>query len=307
MSKETYNILISGASSPIGMGLIRLLEGQGHSIVGLARNKEKLKEFKDITLESLDFSKLFKQKFCVDIFIHIAAETPGAELDLSPEKIARYQAVNIDGTKHLLNAINKEQIKQIIYISSHTVEDLKGKNGEIKDSYAHSKAVAEKIIEQYDCPWTILRPTGVISETFWKPFLKGLSNQSEIVLKGTQSALRQYVYVGDVSQAIFNSIANSATYKEKYFIGSKKAFSEMEMYQTIKRITGYQFKIKTESQFMVLLKALIKDLLTFKLGSPYSSSKRNRFAFRNFDVDIKNTSDLNYQPLDLEQTIQKIL
>ena len=125
----------------------------------------------DIT-KPLTFSNEFKQ---ADILVHCAALVHRSSKDLSKEN---YFKVNVNGTKNILQFLDKNKLRQIIFLSTVSVYGnsvlitAPDENTSINpgDHYGESKAKAEEEIRDYSMaggiPYTILRLTPVYGKDF---------------------------------------------------------------------------------------------------------------------------------------------
>src|SRR5690606_34029338 len=101
--------------------------------------------------------------------VHLAAY-----FDFSGEDSPLYQAVNVEGTRNLLRALQGLQVEQFVYASTMLVH-APGEPGEPIDedqpigprwAYPESKAAAEQAVaeEHGDIPYVVLRLAGLYDE-----------------------------------------------------------------------------------------------------------------------------------------------
>jgi nucleoside-diphosphate-sugar epimerase len=129
--------------------------------------------------------------------IHLAAY-----FDFSGEPNPLYQAVNVDGTRHLLDALRAVfQAEQFVYASTMLVL-APARPGERIDEtrpigprweYPKSKAAAERVIEQEhgDIPYVLLRLAGVYDERSTVPTM------AQQIAAVYERDLQSYVFAGD--------------------------------------------------------------------------------------------------------------
>src|SRR3990167_3873745 len=115
------NILVVGANSFIGQHLIRELLKKGNHITGLIRSKQKIpwswgKNVRilqgDIT-EKRTISGICKE---MDVVFHLAAKVH--DFSSGSKAAGEHFAVNVTGTKNLLDECVNSGIKHFIYFSS---------------------------------------------------------------------------------------------------------------------------------------------------------------------------------------------
>jgi nucleoside-diphosphate-sugar epimerase len=129
--------------------------------------------------------------------IHLAAY-----FDFSGEPNPLYQAVNVDGTRHLLDALRAVfQVEQFVYASTMLVL-APARPGERIDEtrpigprweYPKSKANAERVVEQEhgDIPYVLLRLAGVYDERSTVPTM------AQQIAAVYERDLQSYVFAGD--------------------------------------------------------------------------------------------------------------
>jgi len=172
------NILVTGASGTVGYSAINQLIKQNSNINIIAfdlfshKNKKKLKVFNQkITIiygdvsNSTDLEQIPPK---IDVAIHLAAIIP----PLADEYPKLAEKVNVDGTKNLVNHLEKNSPNcMIIYASSISVYGDRIENPLIKttdnykpsvgDEYALTKISAEQIVRQSKLKWSIFRLTAI--------------------------------------------------------------------------------------------------------------------------------------------------
>lgn len=170
-------ILLTGAAGLVGYQTLKeLISRNKYEIVATdlktKDNEKKLRKYnKQITIVYADIihenevNNLVKG---VNIIIHLAAIIPPLA-DFKPQLC---EIVNVNGTKNIINAINKQESKPfLIYSSSISVYGDRLKNpyikvgdplkGSLGDNYAVTKIKTEDMISHSNNPYTIFRLTGI--------------------------------------------------------------------------------------------------------------------------------------------------
>ena len=175
-------VLITGAAGNIGRSLAAALAGD-YSIVGFDQAEEKA----DFPLIAVDLTKdesidaamtRFREAHGRHIasVIHLAAY-----FDFSGEDSPLYDAVNVEGTRRLLRALQNFEVEQFVYSSTMLVH-APGEPGEPIDeeqpiepgwAYPQSKAKAEQVVreEHGQIPYVLLRLAGLYDEQTSVPTL----------------------------------------------------------------------------------------------------------------------------------------
>ena len=253
------DILITGGAGFIGTHLTNKLLQLNHKITILDNllpqvhgenkkyNNKSVNFIKGDVRNKKDWNKAFENN--VDVVIHLAAETGTYQ---SMQEIEKCVSTNINGTALLVEYLknNKTNVKKVILTSSRAVYGESPNASESltpnpKSIYALTKQTQEQIllISLKDIPLTILRLqnvygpeqslnnpyTGIVS-IFTKKFLQNIN--VEIFDNG--KAIRDFIYIDDVVDAILISIEERKTNHKIYNVGSAKKTSVLEVAKEIK-------------------------------------------------------------------------
>ena len=144
----------------------------------------------------------------IDVVINTAAGSGG----VSFEEMFETENVNVLGVLKLCQLCQQAHIKQLIMISS--IFSCLDKSSSFYSIYSlskrHSDEVAQLYCSMFDVPLVILRPSQFygVGELYRKnqPFLYGMIDKAEkggdILLYGSNDALRNFIHVEDVAKII---------------------------------------------------------------------------------------------------------
>lgn len=214
------HILITGATGFIGSKVLQkiICKYSKDSVIALS---SKNLDVKTILHKNYNFDKDYLLKNgCenIEVLIHIGGFIPKTS---SEANNINNCTSNINNTLKLLNS-NLPNLKKIIFIS--TVDVYSEDNDIISESskaepvslYGWSKLYCEKLVENYSkesgITCQILRLGHVFGEgeEKYKKILpltiKKIINNEDIQIWGDGNAIRTYVYIEDVAEAIVNSI-----------------------------------------------------------------------------------------------------
>lgn len=144
----------------------------------------------------------------IDVVINAATSFGGQNFD----DMFNAESLNVLGVLKLCQACTKAQIKQLVLISS--IFALLDKNSHFYSIYSLSKKHSDEIAQLYSStfglPLTILRPSQFygVGEAYRKhqPFLSTIidkaANDEDILIYGSNDALRNFIHVEDVAKII---------------------------------------------------------------------------------------------------------
>ena len=197
--------VVTGATGIIGRKIVEILLADGLKVRVLTRNPnyDANCEVEIIKGDLMDRLLLENLMLGADWLFHCAAE-------LNNE--SKMDAVNVTGTRNLINASKKAGIQVFCHMSSVGVIGIA--SGEIADEYTEchpqntyerTKYMAEQLIAQNPCAkhTVILRPTNVVSESKLGPLDYVVKpsplNYFKIFLKGQEKA--HLIHANDVAAA----------------------------------------------------------------------------------------------------------
>lgn len=268
MKREFKNILVTGGAGFIGSNLCLYLTKQNFNVLCLdnfddfyseeikLNNIKSLLNEKSFTLIRGDIrdGKLLKtifEKNKIETVIHLAAK---AGVRNSISNPTEYFDINVNGTLTLLEAMNSNGVKNLVFASSSSVYgNQKGKLKETEkcneqiSPYAISKKTAELLNYSYHVNFKMnvinlrlfsvygknQRPDLVIHK-----FFNQISQNKPIELYGNGETKRDYTYIDNVVEAIYNSVLYVETQKQCVYeiinIGNDKPISLLILLDYIK-------------------------------------------------------------------------
>lgn len=243
-----------GASSFIGQHLIRKLIDKGDHVTGLVRNRPDKAEkwMKDVKVVSGDITeKRSIAGLCKDIEIvyHLAAKVH--DFSNKGNNADEHSAVNVSGTKNILDECIHFGIKHFVYFSSvKAMAEERGNN--LDETFSHSpetpygksKLEAEKIVEDYGKKYKF-RTTSLRLPLVYGPGNKGniykmieAVDRGRFVMIGRGANRRSMVYVENTVDAAISVLNNSVADSSVYIVTDGIDYSLKELYDTISKGLG---------------------------------------------------------------------
>ena len=246
-------VLVTGATGFLGGHLVEALLHHGHQVVAMARQGSDTELLDRLRVEIRradlgDVESLQKALLGTDIVIHLAAY-----YTFSGKK-EMYDRVNVQGTRNLLEAMERANVRSIIYCSSTEAMGPTHDGAADENSpclpyyeYGRSKLRAENLVSKASAKGiehVILRPSGVygprnlddVSYWFITTFAKTIASKFII---GDGKKVLQFVHVSDVVQGFILALERFQAVKGRTFIISdSRAYSYEEIYAILAVIFG---------------------------------------------------------------------
>jgi len=248
-------ILVTGATGHIGNVLIRKLLAQGENVRALVWRGEDTTPIKGLDVEQvegdvLDPASLIPAMHGVDSVYHLAGI-----ISIMPGRNPFVWQVNVEGTRNVLDAARRAQVRRLIYTSSihaiarapHGVEmdeslgfDANNPYGE----YDRSKATASLEVQKASAEGlnaVIVCPTGVIG-----PYDFRGSEMGEVI-RGAAEARPMFYVEGAYDFVDVRDVADGLIAAEKHgrqgesYILSGQKLSVRYMLATVREVTGSAF------------------------------------------------------------------
>lgn len=256
------NYLITGGAGFLGAALANYLVAQGHQVRAIddlsAGDPSALDPRVLFTRGDMrDVPKLWGLLKGADCVYHLAARVSVAESVLYP---VEYNAVNVGGTVSLMTAVRDAGVKRVILASSGAAYGNQDQQPVREDAlmrpdspYAVSKLASEYYLHSIGALWKIetvvLRIFNAYGPRQSLPpshapviprFLKQVIGGGSVVLFGGGKQTRDFVYVGDVVQALVAAATADKVNRAIINIGSGQDVSIAQLVERIEKATGRQ-------------------------------------------------------------------
>lgn len=249
-------ILITGGYGNLGSWFLRKFSDE-YDVFVLARTKRALTFDTDHTLIICDISseKECRDKlggFQFDNIIHTASAN-----DFFVENYSEISLnVNGLGTRNILEVIDTSKLENFIYLSTfHVYGENSGKISEEtlcspKNDYGLTHLFAEEYVKMYgytrSIPYTIFRltnsygcPTDKDSSKWYLLFndiCKQAVKENKITLNSNGKPSRDFIWMGDVCEEIYNCIQEDGYEKNNtYNLSSEKSYSVLDIAKLVKQ------------------------------------------------------------------------
>jgi len=311
--------VVTGATGHIGNVLVKNLYSHGYEVTAVVLPRDDISMIE--AYSTIVYGNILDQAFLESVFegmdqvFHLAGI-----VEIGSGKKKLIHQVNVEGTRNVLNAAIKCQVKRFIYTSSvHAIPELPKpqiqteittfNSSKVKGLYAISKAEATKLVlEQKDGSMDIVvvHPSGVIG-----PYDYKMSNTSQLFMDFMLGRLTAYlkggynfVDVRDVADGI--RLAAEQAKKGECYILSGSEITVKELLDEIAKSSGKK-KIKTKLAYWFILAMSYFAELYYKIV-------RQKPLFTHYSIIVLNSNyhfsnekakkDLGYQTRDIKETIR---
>jgi dihydroflavonol-4-reductase len=314
-------IAITGASGHIGANLCRTLIEQGHHIKALINKYTRSLDQLNMEVANgnlLDINALKNLIQYAEVVIHLAAT-----ISINGKNDRELLAINVEGTKNLLQCIRENPVRRLIHFSSiHAIvhDPLDELLDETRDLavedhilYNRSKAVSEQLVldavkEGMDA--VIINPTSVVGPYDFRPSLVGraLIQIVKRKLPGLVHGGYDWVDVRDIVDGTLKAIEKGRS-GESYLL-SGTWMSLPDLAEMIGNITG-------DTRRWTIMPYWLAELGVPFLKA-YAHIRRTDPLYTKESLEILKTShrkissekarkELGYNPRPLEETIRDTL
>lgn len=276
-------ILVTGANSLLGTNVLVELLQRNFEVRAMVRAKYKLL-LSDPSLEVClgDITDKCAVRNAVkgcDIVIHVAANTSQASV-----RYSTYEKVNVTGTKYIMDAVVRHQVKKIILVSSAnafaygTLTNPGTEDAPISYPFSHAGYARSKYnAQQYvlGCVKNNEPDVVVVNPTFMLGKYDSKPGSGEIIIRGYKKKWiivppggKNFIHVKDAAIGVCNAI-HSGISGQCYLLANEN-MSYKAFYKMLIAITGQESRIILIPKWVLLLAGLMGSLLA-RMGIPVSA------------------------------------
>jgi nucleoside-diphosphate-sugar epimerase len=235
---------------------------------------------------------------------------------------AFFESINLDGTRHLLEAATAQRVERFVYCSTigiygHRAPGITSEESPLAPGniYERTKVSAERLVRDFaegcGLPCLVLRPADVYGprdQRLLKLF-KGIS-RGRFPLFGSGQGRRHMVYVDDVVSAFFRACEREEAVGEGLIVAGPRACTLRELIDEVTHATGSsRYGLRLPLAPMLALAAVVEDgCAALKLDPPIY---RRRMDFFHSDSEFDTSRArrvLGWEPqVDLPEGIRRTL
>jgi UDP-glucose 4-epimerase len=253
-------ILVTGATGYIGAHVCDALHYSGHVVYGTDYNTNQ-NDISNVVEDFLEWDirePLSKSWLKIDKVVHIAAMT---KVPNSVKNPYDYYMTNVIGTKNVIDLVDS---KHMVYCSTGSAFDPSA------NPYAATKHGGELITQQFCDKYSLVRFYNVsgndgrlkydddVSHLIRKAArvvnaVKNRENSASMNLFGNDfdtrdgTCVRNYTHIKDIVDGVVRITEGEAT-NQVECLGSPKGVSVLEVIDTMKRVSGIDFKVNVSGR-----------------------------------------------------------
>lgn len=294
---------VTGATGFIGSNLVRCLVADGWTVRCLVRDVERAREmFPGLEIEYAvgdvtDAASLGGFFSDVNVVFHLAA-IMGHDLP-SDDAFARFRAVNVEGTRAVVDACAGESIERFVHVSStaalglieveNVTEETPGKPW---TPYQVSKWESEQLVREATAagriPGVVVRPSMVYGPGFKGDFLTlaKVARTGWFPRIGSGENLSPALFIDDCARGLVQA-AELGRVGETYFLSSVESYSLTRVGRIIGDALGVRVRIVYVPAWVAIFGARVLEWLFGVMGKhPVVTARniRSTITDRVFDV-----------------------
>jgi nucleoside-diphosphate-sugar epimerase len=262
------NILVTGATGLVGNLVTRRLISQNHKVRALVREPQRAEHLRDVSVELVqaDLERpetLPEAVKGMDTIIHCAGLVGSGRATNDD-----YFRINLEGTRALLEAAKKVNLRRFVFMSTAGVYGLNMLKGNVDEStplresngYTNSKIAAEEVVRMSGITYTILRPYWITGggDRFLIPALARLLMNDEFVYIGDGQQEWSLSVVENISSAVATAATHPAAVNKIYNV-TDATVKITETVSVIAKALGVRLPDKRSSALVVGFRSLLNQ------------------------------------------------
>lgn len=299
-------IVVTGGNGRIGRELVAALVKQGHEVMVLDVNTNpRLEGFKQIQCDLSDLEKVTYFLSEATVVYHLAA---AIDYKASKKELIKK---NVETTKTLINAALKNNIKQLIFMSTTSVygESKKGEPfDEFSDTkpystYGWSKLQCEEAILESGIPYTILRSSQIFGPQFEQGYTTVFRYLKEGKMKvfGDGENIVPLVHIDDLVRALLLIRDNPDALNNVFNVDGGYNKTQKEFLTIVSNVLGVS---PPKSH---ITPQIAKVLSKFARKGDSVSEYIDKLS-KNRPISIERIKKLGFKPkADLEKSIEEVV
>jgi nucleoside-diphosphate-sugar epimerase len=232
MDLNEKKALVTGATGFVGGRLAERLLSEGVTVRALVRSSGKAERFVSRGVEIVqgdvtDRDSVRRASEGCQMVFHCAAMMHDGQAP-----VAEFRRVNVEGTRHMLEAAAEVGVSRFVHISSIAVYGISPRAGTKETdpyqpchlAYCDTKIEAEQVAFNYSAekglPLVVIRPANVYGpgSSFWTVALVMMIKSGQLKLIDDGRGMANHVYIDNLVDAILLAAQNDAAVGEAFIV-----------------------------------------------------------------------------------------
>lgn len=216
-------VLVTGGTGFVGRSVVRWLVSTGHDVRCLVRSTSALDPMAGRSVEYwrgdvTDPASLPPALEDVDVVVHLVAI-----IREQPTRGITFERINVQGTRNLVDAARKAEVRRFIHISAIGVRP------DPDFPYWNTKWQGEQAVRRSGLPWTVFRPSLVVGEggefldrlrdLVLRPPAGLFPGPPIVPVLGDGKVQFQPIYVEDLARCIAQAAGEASSEDKVYTVG----------------------------------------------------------------------------------------
>ncbi len=293
-------MLITGGTGFVGSHLIKRLIDEGHKVRCVIREgSKKIDRIKGLGAEIVhgdvtDADSLTDACKGVDTIVHLVGI-------IQEEKGMTFQSIHVDGTRNLVNAAKKNNVRLFYYQSANGAD----KNG--ATAYFRTKAEAEEIVKVSGIDYIIFRPSLIYGngDEFVLRLKKIIHDAPVIPIIGSGESRLQPVFIDDLVACLIKAITTPQLRNRTFCIAGPEQIRFKDVVMRIADAMGVKRPSFHLPVFFMRPAAMIMEAIL-----PKPPVTRDQITMLQMDniCDIKEMKGaFNIEPISFNEGLRRFL
>ncbi len=225
-------ILVTGGTGFVGSHLIRRLRKDDIPVRAVVRNPDRAQALKDLGVEVVrgdvsDKTSLEKAAMGCERVVHLVGI-------IQETSAATFKLIHVDGTRNLLEAAKKADVRQFFYQSAL------GTRPGAMSAYHKTKWEAEELVRASGISYTVLRPSLIYGpgDQFTIRLSEMIRLSPVLPVIGSGKSRIQPIFIDDVVTCIAKAVSSDCCLNEIYEIGGPEQLTYEEVTVAIAEVLG---------------------------------------------------------------------
>jgi len=309
-------ILITGATGHVGKVLVKKLLESNNKLRLFVRDTSKLSgldqtRFEIVKGDITDLKSLIRATQGVEKVYHLASK-----ITLMPGNEEFVHNINVNGTKNVIKACQKNNVDKLLYVSSiHAIQEpphgekvteelpfaINSSRGVYDKTKAKASVAVKEAAKNSTLKTVLVCPTGIIGPEDHRPSLFG-ANMINHVKNGTPAYFKgkyDYVDVRDVVNGMITAMEKGRN--GEHYILSGEQLSLTTYYEYLEELSGQKVPTRIIPYWLAIL---IANIMVKTQKHPQLTPYSVKTLVSNCNISHeKSTNELGYSPRSVKTSI----